>query len=60
MDQFDGRSVQIDGNCISLGDLCGRFYYGRPQFMDIGERGEHILQGNNWGNEKCIPEVIMA
>ena len=42
--------------------LCERFYYRRPIFMnlDIEGYGPRALQYNDWKNIKCVPELIFS
>lgn len=42
--------------------MCHRYYYKKPVFMnlDVEGFGGFALENNDWENEKCIPDVILA
>jgi hypothetical protein len=47
---------------LSMKQLCERFYPHRPLFLtlDIEGNGALALQGNDWSNRLCVPDVIFS
>ena len=47
---------------IGLKQLCERYYFKRPKFLnlDVEGLGGYALKQNDWDSPKCRPEIILA
>lgn len=47
---------------LTLKQICERYYYRKPIFMnlDVEGFGGRVLEGNDWSNPKCVPELIVS
>ncbi len=52
-----GRMVKVP--TISLKQICERYFYRRPVFFSLDIEGMEAmaLQGNDWNNSYCRPDV---
>ena len=47
---------------INLAQLCERYYFKKPVFLnlDVEGFGGFAVRQNNWDEEKCRPDIILA
>ena len=47
---------------MNMTQLCERYLLKKPQFLnlDIEGYGTKALEGNDWSNPKCRPELIFS
>jgi hypothetical protein len=45
-----------------MADLCNKYYKAKPNFLNIDVEGigEMVLKSNDWSNDKCVPDIILA
>ena len=59
---FKPVQAEIKVPSMSIKQLCERFYFRKPTFMnlDIEGYGGRALLTNDWNNSKCVPDVIFS
>ena len=57
-----GFDTKMNIPSIGLKQLCERYYFKKPMFLnlDVEGLGGYALKQNDWENPKCRPEMILA
>ena len=55
-----GKSVNVE--TMTMSDLCHKYYPKKPKLMSVDIEGHGLvaLQSNDWDDDKCVADVLLA